>query len=600
MSKLESLRAHPRAVDAVALAIVAMAVVWRGWAEYGGWFFGDDLIFLTRLAQGVDAAWFFERHNFHFMPIGLGLAWLVDLAGPFAWWAAATEMTVLYALACLLCWTMLRTAFGARWWAIPGLVFYCFTVVGVPANLWWASGLTAAPAQVGILTAIIGHLGYLRTTRRRWLLLVLLGMGIGLLSYVKALFVPMALGLLTLAYFADGDLKDRLVTVVRRYWPLWTLYVAVCAAYLARYVATSTGGEGGSGISDVDFGDAADHLIVDGLLTSIVGGPWRWVWIGPSVGPRLLADPPMIAVTLSVVALVAVLTLARIRRTDALLSLWFLVPYVVATYLTIALGRAATFGMGATADIRYWYDLMPYAALAIGTLVMPIRGAVNRPRPRADAPEAWPTRPTLVAVSITFVAGALVSTHSYVTPWHGPFDTRRFMENATAQLETAPAPPQIVDQPVAEKVIHALGGSNLPSDLLAPVADRFTTPTAGTQLQVFDDDGVLHPARVAPDASAPEESLERCAEGTKPATQRFDLGMTTIDYPFWISVEYIADVTTSAYVRAGEELHDVTLPAGRHVLSFTSTGAFDHVQLIPQDGRVCLEWLDVGRVMIPR
>lgn len=590
---------HSRAslVTTIALSLIAAQLAFRAWAVFGGWFYGDDLTFLSDVALGKnDLSWYFQKYDLQFMPVGLSLAALVGKAGTFAWMAAASELIVFQALASLGCWWMLRTVFGNRPLILAPLAFYLFSAISMPALMWWAAGLNMIVVQPAVFAAITLHILYVRGGKRRYALLAASAFGIALLCYVKALLIPLVLVVVTLSYFSTGRAPTRALDTFRRFFLAWALYAVIGGTYLGLYLThrSPTANHG----SPIDYPNLINHMVFSNLASGMLGGPWKWSWFGPGLGPRLMADPISLAVMASLLVIILSISLAASTYRGALKPLWFVGPYVVASIAIIAGSRAGAFGAGVWSEIRYWTDFMPFLALAIGLMCMPVLGARD-PLAKRGTPLMAITFPiwTGPLLGIAFIASALFSSVAYVRPWHDNFETRRFVNQATAELQVARTPVQIADQAVPDGVVNAFSFPyNLPSRLLAPVGGHFTTPRFGNDLRTFDGQGHLVPGKVGAGIAAPSASLTSCVVGT-PDTRAstYKLGAKTVDYPFWLSVSYRSTDSGSVTVVAGANRQQGWVNRGRHTLFMRTEGRYKAVSLTVGAGvTMCVDAINVG------
>lgn len=597
-------RTRASLVTTFALSLIVVHVCLRAWAVYGGWFIGDDLVFLSDAAQGKTGhlSWYFHRHNVHFMPVGFVLVAIVSKAGSFNWAAAATEIIVLQTVASLCCWWMLRTLFGNRPRILIPLAFYLFCAISMPAIMWWASAINFLPVQIAAFTAVTTHVVYLRTGKRRYAVLATLAFGLGLFSYVKAILIPVVLGVLALSYFAEGSLIGRLRFTIRRFWVGWALYAVSGATYLLLYA--THGEKTAPAAIKPDYLSVANDSLASSLSTGLVGGPWRWLWLGPGMGPRLLSGPPQILTTSAILVIIALIVYAACRFHGALKPLGFIVPFVVVSYLAIATGRSAAFGAGASLDIRYWTDLLPFAALAIGLMIMPLRGATDPLRAR-ESPLITAAVPLRVwaVVAVVFLTGSIYSSFKYVEPWHSDFATRQFITTAQSQFAARKAPVVLADQNVPDTVMPGL---LLPYNqarlLFAPISHEFTTPAVATDLEVLDSLGLLEKGRVDGGMDIPPVVLGDCLVGTIAGKAHIvELGAKTYDYPFWLGLSYRSDRVGTLDLVAGETARIVPIERGTHTLFVKTEGAYDSVAVTPSDGvTLCMDALRIGPTIVPQ
>lgn len=589
-------------VTALALILILTQLAFRAWAVYGGWFFGDDLVFLSDVAQGKgDLAWLFHRHNVHFMPVGLLLVLPVAHAGPFAWNVAAAEMLIIQAIASLTCLWMLRTLFGNRLRILVPLAFYLFAAISMPSLMWWSAGLNMLTVQPVIFAAITAHVLYARTTRKRYALLAAMLVAVGLLCYVKALLIPAVLGIVTLCYFSRGPFLRRLLTTLQRFWFAWLLYAALDVTYLVAYFSI---GDSPADKGKVDYLEVLQHSVVSGLGTGVLGGPWKWLPARVENGPRMLADPPQLLQTLSISLIVLTLIYLWCRYQGALKPLYFLVPCVVVTVALLAEGRVATFGTAITMEMRYWTDSLPYLSLAIGLMCMPLLGSNDPLKPRNPPLITVSASPWLKAGFATaFLAGALYSSVTYVEAWHKDYQARSFITTASNELKSQNGPVDLADESVPEGVMQSIAfPDNLTSRVLAPLNNYFRTPDMGTDLKVLSGFGQVVAGIASPDLDVPADSLTTCLTGQadgSPAS--VPLPSTTYNYPFWMSVTYRASSDAQFPLVAGSNWRHVPIQQGQHTLFLRMEGSYDRVDFyLPPDESMCIESLRIGKQVVPR
>jgi hypothetical protein len=64
---------------------------------------------------------------------------------------------------------------------------------------------------------------------------------------------------------------------------------------------------------------------------------------------------------------------------------------------------------------------------------------------------------------------------------------------------------------------------------------------------------------------------------------------------WWIRMEYHSSGGASVRIRAGEQRHDIDLPAGLHSVYFTASGSFTTVEVLRDAGTdVCVSDLVLG------
>lgn len=614
-----------RVVTALALLMIAVHLVLRGWMTSGSWFMWDDYIFIGQVTLGMDDfGWLFHSHFSLFMPVSFLLVKAVGWAG-LDWSVVATQIVVLQALAALACWWMLRVVFGNRLRILVPLAFYLVTPMTVAASVWWSVAINQLPHHVALFGAIAAHVTYARTGRVRWAIVATLFVVLGVGSYLKAaLIVPVLLGI-SVVWFTRGPWRDRLRTLARS-WPAWLMYVVVSIGYAVAWWSVQTGA---APRQSCELPSAMTTSVLDTVVTGVLGGPWSWrLWTGgidpfvaasdcvPQVyrgspdlvvggAPQSLTDAPLLLVLVATLVLAALVFYVWGRRHDALQAAWLLVPYVLVSALLVYAGRAGTFGSQVSArEIRYFSDVAALLAFGLGTVITPIRGALRRPGPR---PEPYLRlrlpRPALVGLAGVVVVGSLGSSVAYTLPWHDRWDATSFPERSfvnnllddldrrderSVQVVDAPLPP-VIGNPV-------IAPFNRPSHKLASLAPRLRAVSAGTDLGIIDDDGRIQLARVTGDSRARPGAVEGCGYLVSP--QETIPVSPVLDLPFWMQVDYLSSADGTVVVTAGDTVVRVPVKEGLHSMFVATQGAFTDVTIQSETGgAVCVDTVRVGDVV---
>jgi len=587
----------------VAALVIVSATAFVAWAVYGSWFFGDDFEFLSDVARGEpDAGWIFQRHNVHFMPLSLLLVMLAAAAGPYVWAAAATPVVLAFLAASVACWWMSRTLFGHRLRALVPLVFFCFSPIAMPALAWWAAALNMVMCLPFLFTAITSHVLLLRTGHRRWAVAGVGSFVLGLGFYIKVMLLPVVLVLITLLYFTSGTWRARLVEFVRRWWWVWGTYAAVGIAYLVTYSLRGEQAAQTNGLEVSTIASLAESQALNNLPAALLGGPWRWTPIDLANGPRLVTDVPPGAAPVALTVLAAFTAYVGLRYRGALKATVILVVPMVATVALLALGRLASFGPPVELEVRYWADALPYLALVLGLMTMPLLGSSDPLRPRDPQVLSWRApRPVVTGIVGLYVVSGVWYSAQYIAPWHDPFTARVYVQNAKHDLGDRRSDVPLANVSVPESVMPSVSFPlNLYDRVLAPIGG-FRTPAWSNEMQVLDPDGLVVPGEASGDLTVPDRLLRSCWRGEDDTPARIPLGQTTFDYPFWASLTYRIDESGDARVTAGDLEHDVRLVQGRHVLTFRTSGSFDAVRVtLPARSTLCVDSLTIGQQVVPR
>lgn len=575
-------------LTSVCMVLIAVSVLIKAWAAFGSWFYEDDFHFLSVVASGGnDLDWYLTRHNVHFMPLSLLLATPVGLMGGFAWWAAALEITVMYALGAVACWWMLNRVFGSNPRILAPLTFYLFSPMIIPAITWWAAAINLVAVQAPLFVLIGSHVEFLRTRRRRWL--VLGGAMLVLMSgfYVKALVVTAVLGLFTLCYASqEPNLVRRFLTTVRRWWQAWVVYAVITLGVMAVYIRQGESSSGGGG-DTTGVSQTFENLVLRNLVPGLVGGPWNWADMGGF--PRTLSNPNDFSVAVALGVVIAVFAYAVHRWYNAWLPLVFLAPPVLATFVAMSAFRTGSFPF-LSLETRYWADLLPYLVLAIGVTVMDIPGL---PSVRGRRVPDSPTPPTgaLLGVGIAFVVSSLLSTVSYVEPWHTQFPARQFVEGAITHAEKAGSEVTVADVGAPGSVMSpSFYPRNTPDLLFAPQPGLIRGTDAGTDLKLLDAWG-------EPSLGLAEPNMDLDLSDADCITRagEIDLPSKTFDFPFWVTLTATFDKSTTVFVSAGQAGHTLRVPSGRHQLTFRTDGSYDRITAsVAREATMCPESIRIG------
>lgn len=621
-----ALRRWPRGrvVTAVALTLITAHLLFRGWMTAGSWFMWDDYIFIGQVTLGMDDfGWLFHSHFSLFMPVSFLLVKSVAWAG-LDWPVVATQMIVLQALAALACWWMLRVVFGNRARILVPLAFYLVTPMTVASSVWWSVAINQLPHHVALFGAIAAHVTYARTGRVRWAIVATLFVVLGVGSYLKAaLIVPVLLGI-SVVWFTRGPWRTRLRTLAAS-WPAWLMYAAVTIGYAVAWWSVQTGA---APRQRCELPSAMSTSVLDTVVTGVLGGPWSWrLWTGgidpfvaasdcvPQVyrgspdlvvggAPQSLTDAPLLLVLVATLVLAAMVFYVWGRRHDALRAAWILVPYVLVSALLVYAGRAGTFGSQVSArEVRYFSDVAALLAFGLGTVIMPIRGALHRPGPRADPYlRLRLPRPVLVGLAGAVVVGSVGSSVAYTLPWHDRWDSTAFPERTfvndllddldrrderSTSVVDVPLPP-VIGNPV-------IAPFNRPSHKLASLAPRLKAVSAGTDLGIIDDDGRIQLARVTGGSRAEPGPVEGCGYLVNPE-ETIDVS-PVLDLPFWMQVDYLSSMDGTVVVTAGDTSVRVPVEEGLHSMFLATEGTFSEVTIRSETGAaVCVDTIRVGDV----
>ncbi|WP_456698182.1 hypothetical protein [Aeromicrobium sp. P5_D10] len=612
-------------VTLLAFLLIGTQLLFRTWATAGSWFMWDDYIFLGDVALGEDdMTWLFHSHFNLLMPASFLLVKLVGAAG-LTWGVIATQMLILQLLASIACWWMLRTLFGDRRLILIPLAFYLASPLTMPASLWWSVAINQLPHHIAIFGAIAAHVTYLRSRRLVHLALAFAFLLLGFASYVKTPLLLVVLVALAAMWFTAGPWRARLKTMAS-WWPAWALYALSAIVYFLIWLGQQTTPEPRQ---ICELPGTFKTSISETVGTALLGGPWNFtLWTGgvdPFIAaskcvpvayrgdhelilggaPQSLASPALFPMVLSWVVLIALMIYRWSRHRHALMSLWFMVPYIAGSAVFVYAGRAGVWGSQVSArEIRYFADIAAVAALALGTALLPIAGSRTSVE-RRERPYLLVQVPkhAFAVFGGLFLVGAVWSSISYAAPWHETRDGTKFPERVfinevrTQIAESEQRPVLIADVPLPAIVATpALYPDNLPSRKLAPLAPELQAVRAGTDLSILDVKGRIREAWVPKAPRADPGPVEGCGYLVQKQTSRIAIAPVA-DAPWWVRIDYLAGDDGTAFVRAGDSVQKIAVEKGLHSMFLATTGAYDEVLLrTGNDITLCVDNVHVGGI----
>lgn len=591
------------------LGLLSAHLAVRAWAAFGAFWYLDDYRLVIEGGDRPLSQRLLEPYDAQFMPVGRALAWLAARSETPDYRVLASISFVLAALAALSCLWMLVTLFGRRWQVLAVWVLYLTSAITVPAYLWWAAGLNQLPLQSVFFVAVGAWVRLQRDGRRRWSVLLVGVLVVGLGSYVKTLLVFPVLAYLSLAYFTSGGPVTRARVLLRRHWAAALVGVLGAGGYLAYYVATAP--QIASARRPGVALDLADQMLGQTLSTGLLGGPWRW---DDAIAPVAQADPPTWAVALcwAVLATAVVLVARRRRRT---LRAWVLLAfYVAADYVLLLTTRAQVVGSVSGTEYRYLTDAACAAVLAVGLAALDLQGATesSETRPSRPNPARW-RRYSVRAVAATVygavVVGGVASTVGYTASWHSGHPGRAVIGTALEDLEDiraaearradgGPTTVDLDDQILPLSVTGALNVRDASSRrLLGLLSDVARFPSTTESPHLLDADGHVVDAEIDPSATTGPGPQPGCGWPLRaPQAVRLPLDRPLVDRRWWLRIDYLAADDSGLRLDVGTSSHELDLTRGLHRLYVAVERGFDAVTLSGTDPgvTVCVDRVEVG------
>ena len=595
-----------RGVTVGALALILAQLLVRGYVTFTGWFVVDDYAFTARALRHplLSTEYLLEPWNGHVMPGAF--AWVHVLANlsPLNYVPVGLSDLALQALTGWVVFLVLRALFGARPGVLIPLGFYLFSVITLPASLWWAAALNQLPGQFFAAVAIWFHVAYLRRGRLRFALAGVAALALGLLFSEKMLLVAPLVFALTFLWFTAGSPVTRLRRALVSHRWVWVGYTAVVVPYVGAYLAFVPAQVGARGSVDTVL-----HAITIDFARAIVpaafGGPYAWVQLGiPAI-----ANPSTFVVVLSLMVTALVVAWSVVRRYRAIFAWLVIGVYLVANATLIGLTRGADFGPNVVLEYRYSTDVAlvialfsPFAFVSItgkGWQWPPQRLAARRAATGALGSAPPNEQMTTIVVVSLLVVGSTVSTLQFATYWRNDI-TRQFIATTQTDLQRAGRTVTLAD--VTTPAAAAPPGLRMVwplSTLLAsvrPSASFLEPGQVSSELFTVDDTGHVRGAVINGPTNV-KVTNSPCG---------WQVGEDPVDIPLqesaaawkWVArVGYIASMDAETEVTVGKTVTHIPIKAGVNQFYVVGEGDVNKVSFSGLTyGSLCTDDVVVGSV----
>jgi hypothetical protein len=412
--------------------------------------------------------------------------WIWTQAAPWNYPLAVALTTTLFSLLGLSVWLLLRRVAGATPLALGLLAVYTTSIFLVPSFGWYIQGLTIVFPMLALVWVLLLHLVYLQTGSRLALLLSVGAFVLGLLSWEKALVIPIVVAAVTALYASPGlPLWGGILPAARRHLGLWIAYAVLSLGYLAWYALGPY--DQPLDRDPVSAGSALEAVAVQvlhALVPGLVGGPWVW--------DDTTTPPYAIATTSALVAGVGLVGCAvawRVLRrawpeVDLLRVLALLVVTVLPIAAMIVAGRVSRWGLAPMLDLRYLSEIA--VLLPLG-LALSLR--------QAAATGGMPRRVVflVLAVALSFSVSAV----TWSRAWHDN-PARAFHRALYADLKGVQLGTTLLDSVVPGSVVSSWSRPyNQVSRLIAPLDSGQFRASGVVPAWIVDDTGNVVPARIS-------------------------------------------------------------------------------------------------------
>ena len=593
------IRRHP--IQAVVLALVLIQA-WSRAHVFGSSFFGeDDFVYQSRAhVLGLSHDLLLVRYGGHFTPGGFFLAWVDQAVAPLNWNLAVSQTLLLEAAAAWAFWHLLRTVFGLRWGLLAPFALYVMTPLTVPAYNWWAASLEAIPLNICLPMALASLVVRLRTGRRTAAFATVAWTGLGLLFFVKAVLIPLALIGATWV-LAPEDLRAAGRRAVLARCRLTALLMTFLLMAWGLAYSTSAEVVGGSGAevprSLIQLVSLYEKGLGQVLVPGLLGGPWQW--IGTSA-PTAIVDVPFLASWTSWVLLGGFVLVTCLLRKRAV-GIWlFVFGYALADLTLLAVSRLNSFYSILGLESRYVADVVPLLYLAGTFAVLPVVGEASAWVRQVHLPAAL-TRARLagaVTLAVLVLSGsAAYSVHAFERDRLSREPARVYLAGVRASLASAPRDLQLYDRPVPTSLLNNLFQVQAyTSHVLAPILPERLHPF-GRALDkpfVFDDQGHLHPIQVDGVGAQPGPT-PRCGYLIQQQQVALQLEKHVFAFPWAVRIGYLASTDTTLEITFGKTRSSFPVQKGLHDSYFPVVGGGDSLTAqVKGTGAVCIDAVSIG------
>ena len=573
------------------VVLVLLQLAFRGWAIAGSWFYFDDIAFMSRaMNEPLDASYLLESYGGHLMPGGFLTAWLLTKVAVYSWAPWAAVLLFLQALAGFGMLRLLVSLFGRRPLVLALLAGYLAYVFTLSAGIWFAAGINQLPMQVALVFGLHAHVEYLRHRRIRSLVWAIAWTLAGLVFYEKTLLLLGIYAIVAFGWFCTGDTVHRLQHLWSHYRAGVLAYGALGVGYLALYVQYGLDFSPGNANTQ-PWSPIAYNLVGTTMLPGLIGGPLQWQPL--SVGA--FGDPSQAVVLVSWVAFAALVVHAQRTRTKSRRAWSPLAFTAVCNVVLLASARANVVGPEIAREYRYQTETAALFVLAVGLAFLPLREA---PEQNDVREAAEPENPRLVAaITVAVVLAALVSSVRYVDLWQDRNPSELYFATARSALASArDKPVPLVDLGVPQALLWSYRfPENSYSHVFKNLDQETTYPRSSVdRLYMFDDQGHLSAVSIPPARS--QLGGSGCGFPLKGDTTTIPLDGPVIGGGWWLRISYLSREAVDLHVQAGEEGHDLSLPAGLHNVFVQAAGEFNEVTLsnYGDDTGLCVTALTLG------
>lgn len=559
--------------DWLAAVVVVAAVVVSIYVGVRGYFWSDDWVMLSRIAnEGINPARMFEAYGGHLQPATLVLFGLgVAIGGGTPWIPMVLIASLLLAGAGVTTWLAVRSLVGPRQVAVVALLVPLLSALSYPSSTWIVVAVTVVPVWLFGGLAIFFHVRWLETNLRSAWLGSFLSVVAGLFFLEKAILIPVILFMITAGWFVRGGLVESLVVAFRSYWRSWTAFALLVAAYAVGFALVSQESLRPPGLADAGRSFAGTYTQTIGWI--LAGGPWRWFAFG-NVNADGNAPTFMTALAVALlIGLVVISAVLRQRRLRIWLP-WFV--FVGIATIPLVLGRVSSAGWGVTHTFRHFADGAPLLACTLAVAFLGLRldpSSERRSTPSAQTLRRYVASPVAVGC---FVALFSVSTLVSAVGYRDIFSLnpgRTYSDNLQADLAANPDA-QVFDSspPAVYGLLVAPLPFNTQESMFKVYPRQPDWVTSSEKLTVIAADGHIKPG-VVDGPELPMGISPGCGTLVDDAA-RIPLQQTPFNFWRAVYLNYYSKTDTVLTVGVGADTTEIPVKASQWTDVYAAVGAF--------------------------
>ncbi|HYH71756.1 MAG TPA: hypothetical protein VD764_00960 [Nocardioides sp.] len=556
----ETLPASPWRGTAGLAAVVVLAITaaWRGTLLADSYFNQDDYYLTSRALDVTSWSWSYLMTPVagHVMPLQHATYWLVAHHLPFDWPTISLMILAVQLASGVVAWHLLSRLLPGSWARLPLLALLMWAPLTLATTLWWSASMGLWPHVLMALVATLFLVRWRLDVGRAPVNLVVcvLACAVGLAWHERSVLIaPLLAGVAVAMSPATG--WRRVPEAVRRFWPLWLVYVIGMSAYLWLHVRTTAVDAGVASLRE--YLALSGSYVLENVLPGLVGGPWVAELKGGAVVP-----PVWVSVVSGLLVLLVVAILLRRGGAGARWALLLVVVYLALDLALVLAGRAG-FGRILGYDPRYSADLVLPAVIGAA---LALRAASQRP-PRRPGHAASRRRARLAgAPAAVATCGFLLVACGFGTatlvPHFQNHDDRDYWDNVRAGLARDPSQVLLDEYVPGDILLTLLEEEASASAVFAPLPETPVFDEPSARLRRISDSGELETVdlllptamRPGPDPGCgyAVDSRPRTVPLRRPIRAEGQVRGLLLDGRLVIRISYFTDAVTEVAVEVGD------------------------------------------------